>query len=58
MSHMLDSCGFLKSFIPPLNSYKLKDISYMFHSCFSLNELSLDKFDTSNVQDMSHLFQN
>ena len=59
MSQMFYSCNSLyeldlTNFI---NKKKIKDISYMFYGCRLLQKIELPYFDTSNVVNMSHLFE-
>mgnify|MGYP002528063920 CR=1 FL=1 len=38
------------------NTEKVKDMSFMFENCYSLNELDLSSFDTHHVEDMVNMF--
>ena len=38
------------------DTYKVKDMSYMFYKCSHLEKLNLSNFNTSNVINMSNMF--
>ena len=59
MTHLFDNCKNLISITLPQTGDKLKDISYMFANCENLNTvISLNSFNTINIENMSHLFYN
>ncbi len=41
-----------------LNTSEVTNMSYMFNECKSLTSIDVSGFNTSNVKDMSHMFQN
>lgn len=45
------------SYIPPLDTSNVTDMSYMFRYCTGLTLVDLSNFDTSNVTNMSNMFE-
>jgi len=43
--------------IKNIDTSNVVDMSYMFDSCFALEDLDVANFKTSKVKDMSYMFQ-
>ena len=60
MSRMFFNCSKLQSIDFGNNNFVTSyatDLSYMFYNCSVLSKVDLSKFQTSNVNDMSHMFE-
>ena len=58
MSYMFYKCSSLKE-IPDIskwNTSKVENMSYMFYDCFSIKYIDIEKIDTGNLKDISHMF--
>ena len=56
-SNMSNAFSYYKgTYIPPLDTSNVTDMSYMFQSCSKLTSLDLSGLDTSKVTNMSYMF--
>lgn len=53
-----DNTNFQKVKVPKITAPALKDTSYMFSGMNRVTEFDIDDFDTSSVENMSHMFSN
>lgn len=53
-----DNTNFQKVKVPKITAPSLKDTSYMFSGMNRVTEFDIDDFDTSSVENMSHMFSN
>ena len=53
-----DNTNFQKVKAPKITAPALKDTSYMFSGMKQVTEFDIDDFDTSSVENMSHMFSN
>ena len=58
LSYMFYKCSSLKEmpYLSKWNTSKVENMSYMFYGCSSIKYIDIEKIDTRNLKDISHMF--